>query len=256
MRASYLTSDDVRLHVEIDGPDAAPTVVLVHGLAASIALGWRAPGVLERLGAAGLRTVAYDARGHGRSEKPHEPERYGDGRMALDLVEITQAFAPIDAVAVGYSMGASTVLLALTAGLDVRAAVIGATPPAVLRWTDEETVQRAAAIAALAGDESPEPAMRLWIDFLDAIGTDKEALAACLLGHLPLIEHWDRIVVPVVVAVGADDAGAAPAAELVARIAGAVPLALAGDHYSAVSDPAFTDSIVELARASRGPAGA
>ena len=58
MRVAYVTSDDVRLNVEIDGADNAPTVVLVHGLAASVALGWRAPGVLERLGAAGLRTVA------------------------------------------------------------------------------------------------------------------------------------------------------------------------------------------------------
>ena len=47
----YVASDGVRLNVAIAGPDAAPTVVLVHGLAASIDLGWRATGVLERLAA-------------------------------------------------------------------------------------------------------------------------------------------------------------------------------------------------------------
>jgi len=55
----HLTSDGVRLHVEVAGPDDAPTVVLVHGLAASIEIGWRAPGALARLGDAGCETVAY-----------------------------------------------------------------------------------------------------------------------------------------------------------------------------------------------------
>jgi len=75
-----LTGDGVRLAVDITGPDDAPTVVLVHGLAASVDLGWRATGVLERLAAAGLRVVAFDARGHGRSDAPHQPARYGDAR--------------------------------------------------------------------------------------------------------------------------------------------------------------------------------
>src|SRR5947207_750948 len=128
MRVAYVTSDDVRLNVEVEGPDDAPTVVLVHGLAASVALGWRAPGVLDRLAAAGLRTVAYDARGHGHSAKPHAPDHYGDARLMLDLAEVVQGFASADAVVAGYSMGAATVLLARSVGLEVRAMVLGATP--------------------------------------------------------------------------------------------------------------------------------
>src|SRR4051812_29616176 len=114
----HLTSDSVRLHVEVAGPDDAPTVVLVHGLAASIEIAWRATGVLARLGDAGVRTVAYDARGHGASDAPHEPERYGDARVAADLAEIVATFAGPDAVVAGYSMGAATTLVSLAAGLD------------------------------------------------------------------------------------------------------------------------------------------
>jgi pimeloyl-ACP methyl ester carboxylesterase len=248
MRVAYVTSDDVRLNVEIDGADDAPTVVLVHGLAASVALGWRAPGVLDRLGAAGLRTVAYDARGHGHSDKLHEPDHYGDARLMLDLAEIVQGFAGPDAVVAGYSMGAATVLLALSVGLDVRAAALGATPYAVLRWTDADEQQSASAIAVLEGRAVPDAEMMLWIDFLDAIRADKAALAACLRGLRPVVAGWERITGPAVVAVGATDASAAPASELTARIPGAVALELAGDHYSAVSDPAFTDAIATLAR--------
>jgi len=247
MRVAYVTSDDVRLNVEIDGPDGAPTVVLVHGLAASIALGWKAPGVLDRLAAAGLRTVAYDARGHGHSGKPHESDRYGDARMMLDLAEVVQGFASPDAVAVGYSMGAATVLLGLSVGLDVRAAVLGAAPTAVLRWSNADEHQRSTAIAVLEGHVAPDETMRQWIGFLDAIGGDRAALAACLRGHQPVVATWERVTVPTVVAVGADDAGAAPADELVAMLADATPLILAGDHYAAVADPAFSDAIAGLA---------
>src|SRR6478735_6456501 len=106
--SDLLVSDGVHLAVDVSGPDDAPTVVLVHGLAASVDLGWRATGVLDRLGAAGLRVVAYDARGHGRSDKPHEPDHYGDARLMLDLAEIVQGFAGPDAVVAGYSMGSAT----------------------------------------------------------------------------------------------------------------------------------------------------
>jgi pimeloyl-ACP methyl ester carboxylesterase len=43
-----VTSDGVRLAVEVVGPKAAPAVVLVHGLAASVDIGWRATGVFDR----------------------------------------------------------------------------------------------------------------------------------------------------------------------------------------------------------------
>lgn len=251
MRAAYVTSDDVRLSVQIDGPDDAPTVVLVHGLAASIALGWQAPGVLDRLSAAGLRTVAYDARGHGKSDKPHEPDRYGDARLMLDLAEIVQGFAGPDVVVAGYSMGSTTILLGLSVGLDVRAAVLGGTPTAVLRWSETDEHQRAVAIAVLEGREEPDASMQLWIDFLDAIGSDQAALAACLRGHRPVVADWDRITVPTIVAAGADDAGVAPPDELVALIADSSPLILAGDHFSAVADHGFSDAIAGLARPSR-----
>lgn len=41
----HVTNDGVRLHVEITGHNEAPTVVLVHDVAGSVALGWRASGV-------------------------------------------------------------------------------------------------------------------------------------------------------------------------------------------------------------------
>lgn len=98
----YFDSDGVKLRYVVEG-EGEP-VVLIHGLGASIHLQWGGPGVLEEL-AKEYRVIAYDNRGHGRSEKPHDTEKYGDDMVAdavrlLDHLEITQAHI------VGYSMGA------------------------------------------------------------------------------------------------------------------------------------------------------
>ncbi|WP_246486056.1 alpha/beta fold hydrolase [Kribbella qitaiheensis] len=64
------TSDGVRLHVETTGSSDAPvTVVLVHGWTCSTR-SWhhQLSGLPQVLGASAVRVVAYDHRGHGRSE--------------------------------------------------------------------------------------------------------------------------------------------------------------------------------------------
>ena len=238
----------MRLVVDVTGPDDAPTVVLVHGLAASVDLGWRATGVLDRLADAGLRIVAFDARGHGRSDAPPEPARYGDERAAADLVEVAAAFAGPSPVIVGYSMGSATVLWALAAGLDARAAVLGAVPSAVLEWSPADDALATTAVAVLEGREPPDAAMQWWVGFLDATGADRLALAAVLRGHRPVVEDWTAITTPIVVATGVDDPAAAPAAAVLARLSDARAIDLPGDHVTAAASPAFTDAVIEVAR--------
>jgi pimeloyl-ACP methyl ester carboxylesterase len=242
-----LTSDGTHLAVDVIGPDDAPIVVLVHGLAASVDRGYRTTGVLERLTGAGLRVVAYDARGHGRSDRPHDPARYGDARAAADLAEVVHVFAGSDAIVAGYSMGSATVLWALAAGLVVRGAVLGAPPSAVLAWTDGDEAMATTAIAVLEGREEPGAAMQWWVEFLDSTGADRLALAALLRGHRPVVEGWSAITAPVVVAIGADDPGAAPAAALQARLPQATAVVLPGDHVLAAASSEFTAAIIGLA---------
>ena len=224
----------------------------MHGLAGSIELAWRATGAIDRLAGAGLRTVAYDLRGHGRSDAPTEEGNYGDRRMVDDLIEVVTAFASPSAHAVvaGYSMGAAITLLALEAGLDVRASVIGAAPPAVLEWTPADEAMRNAAVAALRSSEPPDDeAMRQWLAFLDSVGQDRDTLAAALAGHRPVVEHWNRITVPCVFAAGTSDVMAAPLAALSERVAGSRTVTLPGDHFTAPATTEFADVIIEAAAA-------
>ncbi|GAA1526226.1 alpha/beta hydrolase [Kribbella lupini] len=111
-RAGVITPDGVRLHVETAGsPDAPVTVVLAHGWTCSTR-SWHhqfagLPGVL---GADGVRVVAYDHRGHGRSDAaPVGTTRIE--QLADDLVTVLDEVAPSGPVVyAGHSMGGMTLM--------------------------------------------------------------------------------------------------------------------------------------------------
>ena len=93
------------LHVTDAG--AGTPVVLAHGLTAThryVVMGSRA---LER---AGHRVIAYDARGHGRSDPAAAPGDYGYDALAVDLIGLLDERGIERAVLVGASMGAHTIL--------------------------------------------------------------------------------------------------------------------------------------------------
>jgi pimeloyl-ACP methyl ester carboxylesterase len=79
-------------------------VLLIHGFGANLDFQWVVPGVSRGL-AKQYRVIAFDNRGHGRSDKPHDPKQYGmamveDAERLLDHLHIKKAHV------VGYSMGA------------------------------------------------------------------------------------------------------------------------------------------------------
>ena len=83
---SFTTWDGIAIAYQEWGEQASlPPVVLHHGFVADANANWVLPGVVGGLVAAGRRVVAPDARGHGSSEKPHDPGFYGEQRMARDL---------------------------------------------------------------------------------------------------------------------------------------------------------------------------
>jgi haloalkane dehalogenase len=73
------------------GPEDGETVVLLHGEPTSSHL-WRE--VIPPLAAAGLRVVAPDLVGFGRSDKPAEVDWYTPERLAASLADHLDAIAP------------------------------------------------------------------------------------------------------------------------------------------------------------------
>ncbi len=96
-------ADGVRIAYDMVG-EGEP-VVLVHGFAASRVQNWKAPGWYDTLADAGYRVIAMDCRGHGDSDKPHDPAFYDHTLMAEDIVAVMGAAGAGDAFLMGYSMG-------------------------------------------------------------------------------------------------------------------------------------------------------
>lgn len=100
-----VTSDGVRLAMrDWPGREGASTLLL-HGLASSSRI-WDL--VARRLGRAGIRAVAYDQRGHGRSGKP--ASGYGFERTAGDAAAVIRALRLGRPMVAGHSWGANVAL--------------------------------------------------------------------------------------------------------------------------------------------------
>src|SRR5262249_4523259 len=78
-------------------------VVLIHGFTGSIQGQWGMPGILKKL-AEDYQVVALDNRGHGKSDKPHDPKQYGP-EMIADVLRLMDHLNLRKAHIVGYSMG-------------------------------------------------------------------------------------------------------------------------------------------------------
>ena len=112
--ASRVRVRGVDLHVEAWG--SGPTLVVAHGLLGSVELAGRF-GVPPRAYADhGLRVVAYDARGHGRSGFTAHEADYRWASHAADLAELLRALGLRRVSLLGGSMGAGSALLVALAG--------------------------------------------------------------------------------------------------------------------------------------------
>src|ERR1700730_9618072 len=99
-------SDGVRLHFELNGPEAGTPIVLVHGFASDYQLNWVGTRWQETLSKAGFRVVGLDCRGHRSSDKPHDTAAYAVDVMAADVRRLLDHLDIEVADYLGYSMGA------------------------------------------------------------------------------------------------------------------------------------------------------
>ena len=245
-------SDGVEVAVHRWGAGGEPPpVVLLHGFASSTHGNWARPGVVAALVAAGRQVIGIDARGHGTSDKPHDPRFYGEPAMAGDVRAVADALGLGRYDLAGYSMGAIVALLAAAADRRVRRLVVGGIGAGVveLGGLDTRRVRQDALVAALeAADPAtiPDPAAAGFRAFADSAGADRLALAAHArvvhTGPVPLRE----ITATTLVLAGEDDPLAVRPQLLADAIAGARLRLVPGDHLSAVGGPAFVAALVEF----------
>lgn len=97
----FFNSAGVRIHYTVEG--SGEPVVLIHGFGANIAFNWAQPGIIHGL-ADTYQVIALDNRGHGQSDKPHDPKEYGV-KMVDDVIRLMDHLKISKAHIVGYSMG-------------------------------------------------------------------------------------------------------------------------------------------------------
>ena len=98
----YANNNGVKIYYEVEGE--GPPLVLAHGTSGTLNQ-WRTRGyadVLKR----DFKLVLFDARGHGRSDKPHATSDYGTKIMADDVVAVLDELGISKSDYFGYSMGA------------------------------------------------------------------------------------------------------------------------------------------------------
>ena len=229
---------------------SGPPVVLHHGFAADHHGNWVAPGVVAALVAEGRRVVALDARGHGQSGKPHDPDAYADHAMENDLAGLFDHLGLADVDLVGYSMGAIVSAHFTPTDDRVRSLILGGIGGAVTRGRPRS---RSEGLADALTAEDPasvtDPTGRAFRAFADSTGADRHALAAIARSGT----HDDppplgAISVPTLVLVGSGDTLVGDPRQLAEAVKGAQCTVIGGDHLGAVVDPGFTPAILDFVR--------
>ncbi|MGB8363156.1 MAG: alpha/beta fold hydrolase [Rhizomicrobium sp.] len=245
------TPDGVRIAYETMGNGEA--VVLVHGFASSRVQNWKDTGWYETLTGAGYRVIALDCRGHGDSDKPHDPAAYDYGIMAEDIVAVMDAADAGRAFLMGYSMGGFIGMHVLMDHPDLlRKVVIAGVGSSYLGRAFGS--REAIADALVTPDKSTisDPVQKTFRDFAEQGGKDRVALAACMRANRRpfTAAELKQSKRPVLVVCGENDAltgSPGPLADVFGD--GRAVVVPRRDHMTTVGDKIYKQAVLDFFRA-------
>ncbi len=238
-------SAGVRLHYELHGAEDGPPIVLVHGYCSDYRLNWVGTRWQEALTQAGRRVIGLDCRGHGHSDKPHDPQAYDRTLMAADVARLLDHLRVPSADLLGYSMGGRICLeVTLDHAERIGRTVLGG----VGRWVTGAGPRHGNATARrMRGDASvTDPMANMFYDFAAARPiNDLEALACCIEGPQRQLEprELQTNTNPVLVCTGAEDPLARGGDELAALLGSGRHISIEGrNHMNAVPARQFKEA--------------
>jgi pimeloyl-ACP methyl ester carboxylesterase len=249
--SGFFDSDGVTIHYETSG-DGKP-IVLVHGFASSLKGNWVATNWIEALQPV-RRVIALDCRGHGESDKPHDPAAYGGENMSGDVLRLMDHLNVAEADLFGYSMGAAIAAHLLAHHGERFTSVVMGGIGNVFQSTGGERAQ-VINDALLAEDPSTikNPVAAAFRAFADLNpNNDLRALAACAMRTRQPMDPADfaDVDMPVLIVDGEDDVLATNPGELAATIPGARLVMIPGrDHLTVVPDPRFKEEVLAFLKA-------
>ena len=221
-------ADGVRLAYRIVGQ--GEPVVLLHAFTVDSEQNWEQPGIAQAIVDSGRQVVMLDARGHGGSDVPADPARYGWERYGADVVALLDHLRLDRCTLIGYSLGACAAAWVTPREPRVRAAVLsGITADSIAPWPAEMIDVYVAQLREHGG--------------LGA-GFDAEAGVAAVRAFAEVVDFpLEDIAAPVLVLQGQDDL---PADSVAARIPGAELRTIPGNHQTTPLSPEFARTVLEF----------
>jgi pimeloyl-ACP methyl ester carboxylesterase len=258
-KGQFFDANGVKIQYVVEGQ--GEPLVLVHGFSVNAQVQWVLPGLTKGL-AKDYRVITFDNRGHGRSDKPHDPKQYGL-EMVEDVVRLLDHLKIQRAHVVGYSLGAFITLKLIATHPDrlLTATLGGAGHGKIseLGFLEElaESLEQGKGfgplILRLTPPSKPQPTeqdIKAVSQFLTAMN-DVKALAAVLRGMKALHVGEDKLKankVPTLVLIGELD----PLKEGVdalqkEQMANVQVVVLKGaDHLDAFARPEFLSSLKDF----------
>ena len=221
-------------------------VVLIHGYFSNGYVNWVKYGHAAAIAARGFRVIMPDLRGHGDSEKPHDPAAYPPDVLADDGFALLAHLGLTDYDLGGYSLGGRTTVRMLARdATPERAVVAGMGLDGVLHAGGRNGhFRRILENLGTFSRRSPEGKAET---FLRSTGTDPQAVLHLLEANVDTPrEKLAAIDTPVLVLAGADDDDNGPAEALAAALPRGQAARVPGNHMSAVAQPGLGRAIARF----------
>jgi pimeloyl-ACP methyl ester carboxylesterase len=220
-------------------------VVLVHGWGGSFRETWQKPGINVLLEDIGRIPVGLDLLGHGDQDKPHDPDAY------TELPSWLLAHLPDNPVvdAVGFSLGALTILRALVAAPQrFGKVVLAGIGDGVFTKSSPDAHKRI--VDALEGRAPEDDTFaRMFAHYGNTPGNDLLALTAIMKrpASEPVTEEQLSAITNEILIVIGDADFAGPATRLAAAFPNAKLTVLRNtDHFATPESFSFIDAILEF----------
>ena len=244
----FTARDGVRLAWREMGPEAGGgrPLVLVHGYFSNAYTNWIRYGHAALLAAAGHRVIMPDLRGHGDSDRSHDPAAYPRDVLADDGLDLIAHLGLTDYDLAGYSLGGRTVLRMLVAGAAPRRAVLqGMGLDGILNTQGRRTYFRH--VLTNLGTFPRGTSEWMTEAFLKTTKGDPVALLNILETFVDTPRAaLDAVRLPVLVVTGTEDDDNGSGEALAQALPNGRFVAIPGNHMSCVTRPELGQTIADF----------
>jgi pimeloyl-ACP methyl ester carboxylesterase len=212
-------------------------VLLLHGLFSDSHTNWVKFGHAAEIAGRGFRVIMGDLRGHGDSDKPHDPAAYPPDVNAQDGLALIRHLGLTDYDLGGYSLGGRTAVRMAIMGAQPRRLIVSGMSLRGLLDTGRRAAHFRRILTGLGTHERGSPE---WMAeaFLKTTGGDPEALLPLLGSFVDSTEEEVRsIAMPTLVVAGSEDDDNGPIAPLAEVLPQGRYVEVPGNHMSSVTKP-------------------